>query len=384
MRGANLYSSLLSALAVLSITSIAQATIIEDLIGDVAFAPVSVTLDTPDAATNINGVVHVVGQHNGQAARQLIDLATGTVGQVEFFESLLSAQGNGGSQAGMIREVVALDSGATMYVGQSTGVESTIEPTYWLETDNPQTALYNGNTDPGFLTGVSKAGTFIGSSGGFGPAYGTVGGSFSLFPGLNSGFATDITSDGSFVVGSVGQIWSLGQAGSYQQFSTSNFDLALSGELPDWKGVSIDPVVGDAVFAGSYFDLNTFSERTGFWRADGSFIGAAGENTIFKDFEIWNGELVAAVTNDADTFLISISDFSVIALETILGVKSLLHDDGLFVGSAGFLTSGANGTFLTTRSTGPNDTEVPEPGSLILLGAGIGTLVKSRRSTKKI
>ena len=52
-----------------------RADIVTDLIGGVKLEPLAITLDTPDAATAIDGTLHVVGSHNGQAARQLVDLA---------------------------------------------------------------------------------------------------------------------------------------------------------------------------------------------------------------------------------------------------------------------------------------------------------------------
>ena len=384
MRSAILSSSIFSVLFLLGSSSDSKATIIEDLIGDVAFAPVSVTLDTPDAATNINGVVHVVGQHDGKAARQLIDLATGTVGQVEFFDSLLSAQGNGGNTAGIVRAVHTSANGEVLYVGESFGTTQTSEPTYWRDLSSPATSFIAGGLQGGFLHATSSDSTFVGSSGAGANVYGRPGDALSILPGLEAGAPVDISLDGTLIVGSGGQIWSRNATGSYDALDTSSFNFTDSNGVPSWVGVAIDPVVGDAVFAGKYFDLNTFSETVGFWRADGAFLGASGV-TEFKDFEVWEGQLVAGLNGADDGLLLSISDFSLIALESILGVKSLLYDDGLFIGSAGMLTQSASGAFLTTRFThDPNGggTEVPEPASLMLIGSGLALVSMKRRSQR--
>ena len=377
MRSAILSSSFFSVLSLLGSSQNAQATIIEDLIGDVAFAPVSVTLDTPDAATNINGVVHVVGQHDGKAARQLIDLTTGTVGQVEFFDSLLSAQGNGGNQTGMIRGVQQLNDGSVLYVGDSAGNLSMVQPTYWTTQNNPDTFFSSGQEAAGFLYASAADGTTVGNIGV--PVYASPGGSFTQLPGFGAVRADDISVDARYIVGS--SVWVANGTGGYAFFDTSTFDLSVSGGLPEWRAVAIDPVIGDAVFAGSYFDLNTFSENVGFWRADGSFIGASVNGSLFRDFEVWEGQLVAAVSSFGVGYLHAISDFSTIALSSILGVDADIYDDGLFVGSAGFLSSGANGAFITTRTTHDpfgGGTEVPEPATCTLVAMALAFAVRKR------
>ena len=369
-----------SLLALLTLSNSAQATIIEDLIGDVAFAPVTVDLDTPDGALNVNGVVHVVGQHEGIAARQLIDLTTGTVGQVEFFDSLLSAQGNGGGRDGRIRGV-ALTPDGVLYVGDSRGDADVEQVTYWFSPNLPEGGRgATGAQDGGFYLSVSQGGVFVGTDDV--PLYGTPGNLPQRLPGLNTVVAADISANSEFIVGDL--IWVANDLGGYDVLDTSSFDFAPVGETPTWVGVAIDPIVGDAVFAGTYFDLNTFAESVGFWRTDGSFIGNSGANTFFRDFEVWEGQLVAAVAGLEDSTLIAISDFSMIALESILGVKSLIFDDGLFVGSAGFLSNGASGAFLTTRVTNdPNggSAEVPEPASCLLVGSGLLFGMKKRRTS---
>lgn len=362
----------------LAIPQFASATIIEDLISDLSLAPIEVALDTPDGATNINGTLHVVGQHNGQAARQLIDLATGTAGQVEYFDSFLSESGGNGSSSGFLHNVVQLDDGRVLYTGSSAGLVSVQQQTFWYDPTNPmgETGVIAGSqlrdaSNSGLMVGFDQAAIVRRADE-----------THENLPGFAADVAVDITTDGSYIVGSY--IWNANALGGYDVVDTSNFDTSRTdGELPTWVAVEIDPVVGEAVFAGSYFDLNTFTSSVGFWREDGSFIGAAA-NSDFRDFEVWEGQLVAGVVDATDTHLYAISDFSTIALASILGIDSLLFDDGLFVGSAGFLTAGANGAFVTSYVTndpngGGGGTQVPEPTTVMLLGSALGFAARRRR-----
>ncbi len=54
-------------------------------------------------------------------------------------------------------------------------------------------------------------------------------------------------------------------------------------------------------------------------------------------------------------------DGSSLFLESIVGEKTLLYNDGLYVGSVGFVEANSGGTFAVTT------TAVPEPNSLLLL-----------------
>lgn len=371
-----------SLLALLTLSPFAQATIIEDLIGDVAFAPVTVDLDRPDGALNVNGVVHVVGQHEGIAARQLIDLTTGTVGQVEFFDSLLSAQGSNDAREGRIFGVALQENGQVLYVGSSQGSVSPVQPTFWTAADQPGGGVSPlGLQTAGFFTAVSPNGVMVGTGSVGDALYSTI--SSLPQPLRGDDVAVDISADSRFIVGSGGAIWIANDIGGYSLFDISEFDFVASGQPPSWSAVAIDPIVGDAVFAGSFFDLQTFSEAVGFWRADGTFLGQSKENSFFRDFEVWEGQLVAAVTDAEDSYLVALTDFSWISLEEVLGYRSLLFDDGLFVGSAGFLTNGPNGVVITTRETRDpfsGGTEVPEPSTAILLAAGLA--LNARRSKR--
>ena len=102
----------------------------------------------------------------------------------------------------------------------------------------------------------------------------------------------------------------------------------------------------------------------------GSYAG------IFRDFEVWEGNLVAGLNGyDEDGHLLALGDFSSLSMFDILGSKALIKENGLFVGSAGILLEGSGGAFATSRST----SAVPEPSSILLLTmAGLGGLLKRR------
>ena len=356
----------------------ASATLIEDLIGEVKLAPVDITLDTPDAATAIDGTLHVVGSHNGQAARQLVDLTTGIVGAVEFFDSLSSANGPTGDPTGFIRDVIQTANGEVLYVGQSAGQIGNSQPTSWTETNNPLGGIApTGGQVGGTNLAASSSGNFVGNHGG--AIVGTHGNLPEYLTGAPGALsAVDISRDGGFIAGDL--LWESDGNGSYDVLNTTGFDYSSSGATPTWQAVAIDPVVGEAIFAGSYFDLNAFEDRVGFWREDGTFLFSAAAGSQFRDFEVYDGELVAAVVADDDTYLYAISDFSFLNLESILGFKSLISDDGLFVGSVGFLATGANGTFVSSRvARGDGGTEVPEPASCLLLASALGAGFRFRK-----
>ena len=68
----------LAIVSLLSVLQTAHADIITTLTGSIGLAPVPLEIETVHSATNVNGVVHVVGQHQGRAARQLLSLRTDT------------------------------------------------------------------------------------------------------------------------------------------------------------------------------------------------------------------------------------------------------------------------------------------------------------------
>jgi len=359
------------ALLVAAATAVpAQAGIIHDLIGEQSFAPLSVGLENPANAINIDGTLHVTGQFNGTGAVQMIDLTTGAAGTIQQFHSLNGLGGGSG-----VEEAVQLDDGSILYLGSSAFGSNPISATYWLnDPTNPVSNSAAPNTTS-FLEGASANGTIIGNES-LGAAVGPVGGTLQLLPGGGgSQNVIDITADAQYIVGD--SIWALGENG-YQTVNTLGFQVPENGALPtQWGGSAIDPVTGQAVLTGTYVDLLTFQTNTGFWSDDGTLLGTFGGG-VFQDFEIWEGQLVAGLNGlDNDGHLLAISDFSSMSILDLTGQQSMLRENGLFVGSAGFLLDGPNGTMVTSHAT--NDVSaVPEPSSLVLWFIG-GVLLWMKR-----
>jgi hypothetical protein len=346
----------------------AQAGIITTLIGDQSFAPIALDLNNPSNAINVDGMLHVTGFSDGIGALQIIDLTTGVAGPVQQFHSL-----NGLGGASGVEEVIRLNDGRVLYLGGSQFGANTQTSTYWIDgVTNPISATGNGNTS-GRLEGSASNGAIVGFASA-NAAVGQIGGQFQSLPG-NGQFAIDITTDARYIVGD--SIWMLGPNG-YETLNTSGFALPTNGTLPtQWGGAAIDPVTGEAVLTGSYIDLLTFELNTGFWNPNGTVLGTfAGE---FQDFEVWEGQLVAGLNGlDGDGHLLAISDFSSLSIFDITGQTSLLRENGLFVGSAGFLLDGPNGPIVTAYTTNPVNS-VPEPSSFLLWLLGtIGLCLKTR------
>ncbi len=349
----------------------AKGDIITSLVGQLSMQPVSVSLDDPRAVTNSGGMLHIVGSHNGRAAREVINLSTRTSMGVEYFDSLASAGGGIGSNVGRIFEVRRLDSGQMMYVGDSAGSVSVLQPTSWLAPNDPQGGVSTVGTQVsgGFL-GSSSTGIIVGTTNA--AVYGTHGSLPILLPG-GQGVAIDISSDGNFIVG--GLLWEASPFGGYDILNTAGFDFSVSGVLPDWQGVAIDPVLNEAVFAGEYFNISTLETEVGFWGEDGRFRFSSGTGTQFTDFEVFNGQLVAAVNGIDDSSLWALTDASSLRLESILGEKSLLYENGLYVGSVGFLGRSSSGQSYVAAATA-----VPELSSFkAVAGAMLFALLFLRR-----
>lgn len=373
--------SVLSLFAVLILAAVpAQAATIDDIIGNVSMNPVDVDIDTVVDAVNVNGTLHVVGHDaNGVDVRQLIDLTTGVTSAVEVFVPQNGNANPSGGEVG-ISQVIALDDGRALYVGESNNAVTGTSATYWFDPENPNLAG-SGPAAFGSVRSASTDGTIVGTDIGL-AAIGSLNQSLQPLPGNVGGGAVDITTDASYIVGD--SIWQLVN-GAYQQVNTLGFDVPTNslGLPTDWASVAIDPVVGDAVFGAYFLDALTFTENFGFWRADGTFLFAANAGERFSDFEVYDGQLVAALNGLDDGILYALTDGSSLTIESITGDKSRFEGRGLYQGSAGFVLRGANGVMTTTYLVNGEGAEVPEPSTLILGLSGLLLGGLKRRSLKK-
>ena len=191
----------------------------------------------------------------------------------------------------------------------------------------------------------------------------------------------DISNNDRFIANSAGgAVWEK-TGPDYQLLSTFGFDQAPNsvGLPTTWDAVEIDPVTGDGVLSGAYLDVTTFDTHQGFWRTDGTFLFSEA-NAAFSDFEIYEGQLVAALNGTDDGILYAITDGSRLKMEELRGEKTLFAGKGLYQGSAGFVLEGSGGNiFITSHST----TAVPEPSSIALsLIATAGLALRHRKRTR--
>jgi len=343
--------------------------IITTLIGDQSLVPLEVGLNNPANAVAVNGTLYVTGKGVGEteASLQTFDLATGIAGPIQQFQSLNGPGGRSG-----VQEADRLSDGRILFSGSSAlGANSSV-PTYWVDDPTAPVIATSFPNSTGVLTGAATNGTFIGTDGGIG-SVGMLGGTLQPLPGGLGEIPIDITADARFIIAD--SIWMLGPTG-YQTIDTSGFDQPAGG-LPagSWEGVMIDPVTGQAVFAGHYTDVTTFGLNTGFWNEDGTLLGTF--DGFFQDFEVWEGQLVAGLNSGTDGHLLAISDFSSLSFADITGQAAPLREDGLFVGSAGFLLDGPSGPIVTAYATHPTSA-VPEPSSVLLwLVGAVGLWLKT-------
>jgi hypothetical protein len=156
--------------------------------------------------------------------------------------------------------------------------------------------------------------------------------------------------EGRFVTGSSSLLWQADSSGGYDVYSTSSFDFTVSGGVPSWYGVEVD-AAGNAFFAGEYFNLTTLETEVGFWSESGQFLGSLGSD--FADFDIVNGEVIAAVNSGPDGWLVRPSDMSSVAISDLIGSPATFPAKGLFTtdGQLGLLLANSSGPFVTVIET---------------------------------
>jgi hypothetical protein len=322
-------------------------------------ASAGVGIDRPIDGLITEDGIQIVGQDDGQAA---IDFA----GEVFYFDSIRSSQGSSPETDGLIVGVTELADGSVVYFGQSFGTGSN-EPTYWFEPTAPIHPLAGGVVgQSGEVRGFTSNGMYVGTSGFVAAVYGDMEtNDFQVFPGFNPNVARDITDDARYVVGAspgTGFIWQLNEFGGYNVLNTTGWDFsATGGDVPNWFGVETDGT--STYFAGEYFDLNTFSEKVGFWDSQGEYIGSYGND--FADFAIVDGHIIGAVNTLDDGMLIRMSDGASLTIEELTGSPATFpvpgRNGGLFAGEGelGLLLEDGDGAFYSVYSTNGGADEEP-------------------------
>ena len=311
----------------------------------VALGPTATDVDVAVDGVFYGPGFEIVGQDQGTAAGQLF-LPDGTRDDVTHFQSLLSAQGNGGGQDGRIRGV-ALTSDGVLYVGDSRGDADIEQVTYWFSPNLPEGGRgATGAQDGGFYLSVSQDGVFVGSDDV--PLYGTPGNLPQRLPGLNTVIAADISANSEFIVGDL--IWVANELGGYDVLDTSSFDFSTSFEEPTWKRVEVDGH-GDVFFVGEYFSFETFDVATGYWNYTGDFLGSY--DGFSADKALVAGEVITGLNFNGEGFLVRPRDGASIAVAELLGVDGPVAIRGLFSteGALGLVLEDAQGQFTAVLST---------------------------------
>lgn len=314
-----------------------------DYFGGVITAPTATTLDVPVDGVWVGNTFEVVGQDNGQAATQAFAL-DGSRQNETYFDSFLSENGGSGANDGFIHSAINLSDGRILYTGDSAGLVTVQQQTYWFSPGDARGEV--GAIGGSQLRDASSTGIMIG----FDQAaiLRVPGGIHQNLPGFGANVARDISSDGTYIAGSL--LWQINANGGYSVVDTSGFDFETSVEEPTWVGVEVD-ATGAAFFAGEFFDLNTFTSVVGFWAEDGTYLGSAGE--VFADFAVVNGDVVAAVNGSDDGALVRVRDGQTVNVETLVGSKALFPAKGLFAktGALGLVLQDAEGSFVTVVQT---------------------------------
>jgi hypothetical protein len=335
-------------------TSSAGAGAFVDFFGGTT-ASAGVGLDWPIDGLITEDGIQIVGQDDGQAA---IDFA----GEVFYFDSIRSSQGDSSETDGLIVGVTELADGSVVYFGQSFGTSSN-EPTYWFEPQSPIHPLVNGQIGAsGEIRGFGADGTFVGTSGFVAAIVGDLETNNSQgLPGFDPIVANAITYDSRYIAG-VGLgpsfVWELNELGGYDVLDTSGWDFtATGGDVPSWTGVETDGA--STYFSGEYFDLNTFSEKVGFWNVEGEFLGSYGNN--FADFAYVDGQIIAAVNTLDDGMLVRMSDGASLTIEELTGTPATFPSKGLFAGDSelGLLLEDGDGAFYSVYATNGGADEAP-------------------------
>lgn len=341
-----------------------------DYLGSALLGRTAVTLDNPRDGVWDGDQFEIFGAEANQAALERFELS-GMADPIVLFDSLASEAGASGDTTGRINDAAQTPDGL-LYVGQTAGLVSITQPTTWSTPDDPEGGVSAVGTpvDGGYLA-VSTGGLFVGTD--TNAIYGVHGELPELLPGGGAAVsAVDISSDSRHLAGSF--LWIANEFGGYDVVGTSGFDFSVSGGTPTWLGVEVD-AMGNVFYAGEYLDLNTFETAVGFWDEDGSFLGTVGVD--FADFEIVEGDVVAAVNGASDGMLVRVRDQSTLSVQSLVGSPAMFPGKGLFAAehALGLVLVDGGGAFVTVLDVAPIlPTEFPEDLGAVLLGRTTITL----------
>lgn len=321
-----------------------------DGFGQQLMGPTAVRISSPtDGFFGPNGMMQVVGAHNGQAAAD--DFSPG--GEVVMFSSF------NGDPSGRIFDATWVPGMGALYVGQAAGALSVSQPTYWRTPQTPEGGVGStGALTSGFFTAVSEDARFVGVSDS--PSYAAVEVLPQLFPLAGASVPTDISTSGTMVVGVAGTLWSSNGTG-YVLVNTNNFDFTVSGGMPAWQNVEVG-ADGMGYLLGTYLNLNTFSEVVGLWNTNGEFLGTVGNEAV--DAAVVEGSVVFAVNGPDQGYLLRASDGAMLSMATL--TRQAAYLEGIFStdGKLGLVLEDQDGFYAEVYQTfgGGN----PEPQTVNL------------------
>lgn len=354
----------------------AGAITIQDFIGDVSVAPVEIGngLDVVRDVENVNGTLHIAGWMQNTmgvdavAARQLIDLSSGTAGSVELFQSLSGAT----NPRGQIQDVLIRADGSVEYVGTSMSPDASQtgrgEGTVWSDPSTPVGIGVASGGESVVFSGTAN-GVYVGYEAGR-PSMGTLDSGWSLLPVSDYGAAIDISGDGRYIVG-----YDTGVPVFWEEMALGTYDLRDDVlETPEnamlycflWS------VIDDIAF-GEYFSLTSFQTGIAAWDlSTGALLQDFGLGE-FADAELIDGQIVVGMNGVDGGRLSLLGDPSSLLLSELMGIDDLtLARGGLYEGSLGIFAQGAQGTMVTT-SYQTNGT-VPEPSTFVIMLTGMLTM----------
>ncbi|MCA8994155.1 MAG: VCBS repeat-containing protein [Planctomycetaceae bacterium] len=333
---------------------------LSDTFGRLLVEPVNIDIDLPFGGIWLEGRFEVYGSAPRGAAMehpaiQNVPLNTGIPDPVTYFTVFNETPGR---YMGTIQDSTILEDGRQIYVGDSQGwffCDTCAQPgflnndTYWFQQDQPVDPTPQSTSDyqlqevapDGMYLHFERYGDFRTSA-------------FTAWSGGIHEVVIDMSSDGQYAIG--GNVYR--RAGNFfDTVDLSGFDFSVSVQSPTWHNIEVGDD-GQVYLAGSWFDLETLTERVGFWDIDGRFIGTApGDSSYMSGFGVIDGEMFAAVrsgdliTGD-DSVLIRLSDMQSIRLGSIS--PELTGDFATVVGPSIrktplFATDGKLGVLLTNE-----------------------------------